>query len=175
MHLTFRELDPSDAPAASALSLESFERFVAPDWSPSASDEYRSLIASEVLTQKIEASSYTLGAFNGQRLVGFLLMPRTTLIQIFFIDPDWVRQGVGRRIWQHARSHIETHFPDAKTIELNSSPYARDFYRRLGFVPISAEYQSSGFRATRMACWLPARELGAELPQDGILSRPGKL
>ena len=51
-------------------------------------------------------------------------------------------------------------------MELNSTPYAIEFYRALGFVPISAEFVRDGARATRMACWLPARALGAELQQQ---------
>jgi Acetyltransferase (GNAT) domain len=50
-----------------------------------------------------------------------------------------------------------------KTVELNSTPRAVEFYLALGFVPISAEFARGGARATRMACWLPARALGAEL------------
>jgi hypothetical protein len=36
-------------------------------------------------------------------------------------------------------------------------------YRAMGFVPISGEFEKAGCRATRMACWLPARGLDASL------------
>jgi len=53
--------------------------------------------------------------------------------------------------------------PEVKTVELNSTPYATLAYRALGFVPISREFEQAGCRATRMACWLPARGLNAGL------------
>jgi hypothetical protein len=43
--------------------------------------------------------------------------------------------------------------------QLNSSPYAVDAYRALGFFPISHAYKRDGAVATRMACWLPGRRL----------------
>ena len=163
MNLTIRELKSSDADAVSALSLASFERFIADSWSAAACDEYRVLVSATALSKGIEHCAYSIGAFDERRLLGFLLMPRPSLIQMFFVEPELVRQGIGRSLWLHARRDVEAWFPDVKTIELNASPHAIGFYRALGFAPISREFDSKGFRATRMACWLGARALGAEL------------
>ncbi|HEX2654825.1 MAG TPA: GNAT family N-acetyltransferase [Xanthobacteraceae bacterium] len=163
MNPTIRELRPSNAEAVSTLSLASFERFIAGSWSSAACNEYRALVSASALSNSIESCAYSVGAFNEHRLLGFLLMPRPSLVQMFFVDPELVRQGIGRSLWKYARGEVEARFPEAKTIELNASPYAVEFYRSLGFVPISKEFESKGFRATRMACWLAARALGAEL------------
>jgi predicted GNAT family N-acyltransferase len=64
-------------------------------------------------------------------------------------------------LWESARAHVESAFPDVETVELNSSPYAVAFYRSIGFVPISAEFARRGARVTRMVCGLPARAPGA--------------
>ena len=163
MNLTIRPLQASDAEAASLMALDSFERYIAESWSPTACDEYRALVSWQGLSKSLEECACSVGAFDDQRLVGFLLMPRANLIQMFFVDPDLVGRGIGRNLWLQARREIEAKFPDVKTIELNASPYAVGFYRSMGFAPISKEFTSKGFRATRMACWLAAQALGAEL------------
>lgn len=99
-------------------------------------------------------------------MVGFLLMPTPILLGMLFVHPSRLRQGIGTRLWECARTRLESEFPEARTVELNSTPYAVDFYRALGFVPIFAEYARGRARATRMACWLPARALGAELLRE---------
>jgi predicted GNAT family N-acyltransferase len=81
---------------------------------------------------------------------------------MLFVEPASLRQGVARALWEHARAYVETHHPEVTTVELNSTPYALQFYRSVGFVPISREFNRGGCRATRMACWLPARSLAAE-------------
>ena len=97
-----------------------------------------------------------------RQTVGFILLPRPSLLSMLFVHPQHLRQGIARRLWEAARSHIEGAFSEIKTIELNSTPYAFNAYRALGFHPISAQFTRRGAKATRMACWLPARALGAD-------------
>ena len=116
----------------------------------------------ERLAGKIKVASYAAGTFVDGQMVAFLLMPTPSLLGMLFVGPQWLRQGVAKRLWESARAHIEATFPSVKTVELNTTPYALEFYRAVGFVPISAEFERDGARATRMACWLPAGALGAE-------------
>jgi ribosomal protein S18 acetylase RimI-like enzyme len=82
---------------------------------------------------------------------------------MLFVHPQYQRQGAGRSLWETARAHIEAAPPHVTTVELNATTVAVAFYRSLGFVPISSEFERKGARAIRMACWLPARSLGAEI------------
>jgi predicted GNAT family N-acyltransferase len=73
---------------------------------------------------------------------------------------------IGQALWESARAHIEAGFPEVDTVELNATRYAVHFYESVGFVPISREFEREGRRAIRMACWLPARALGAAVQQS---------
>ena len=97
------------------------------------------------------------GAFSENEMVGVILMPSPSLLGALFVRPRWLRLGIGRALWEWARAQIETRFPEVNTVELNATSYAVPFYKSVGFVPISAEFERDGQRATRMACWLPAR------------------
>jgi GNAT superfamily N-acetyltransferase len=114
------------------------------------------------ISSKQQQAALSFGAFTGEQIIGVLLMPTPNILGMLFVHPAWLRRGIAKSLWEHARAEIERTFPTVKTIELNSTPYAIDFYRSAGFVPISAEFELGGCRATRMACWLPARTLGAE-------------
>jgi ribosomal protein S18 acetylase RimI-like enzyme len=163
---TLRPLQAADATASAALSLAAFERYIAPDWGAEACERYRLDTEPEAMLRKIVESPLAIGAFVDAALAGFVLMTRPGYVQMWFVAPQWMGQGIGRALWETLRDRLETERPEVRTIELNASPYAFAFYRRLGFVPLSSEYINQGFRATRMACWLPARELGAELAPD---------
>lgn len=106
------------------------------------------------------------GAFSEDGMAGVILMPSPSLLGLLFVRPRRLRSGIGRALWEWVRAQIETRFPETDTIELNSTAYAVPFYKSVGFVPISAEFERDGQRATRMACWLPARALGANLLSD---------
>ena len=163
MAFDIRPLTQADADAASQVAHQSFGAYIAPDWESSASAHFYDRSTPEVLSETIARASYTGGAFVGVSLLGFILMPQPSFVRMLFVRPDVMRQGVGRQLWESARVHIEQAFPAVATVELNSSPHAIGFYRRLGFVAISAPFDRDGGRATRMACWLPARSLGATL------------
>lgn len=161
--LSLRALDANDAARVSALVQVSFLDLVARDWETQAQQRFLAESGVEVLASKIVAATCAMGAFAGEQIVGFLLMPSPVLLGMLFVHPTRLRQGIGTRLWELARARVESEFTEVRTVELNSTPCAVEFYCTLGFVPISAEFVRGGARATRMACWLPARALGAEL------------
>jgi len=174
MELETRSVTAVEAVAASAVVHASFVELAAADWTPQAQQVFLAESSSEALAKKIQASSYAAGTFAGERMVGFLLMPNPALLGMLFVHPQWLRRGIAQSLWESARAYVESAFATTKTIELNATPYSLPFYRSVGFVPISAEFKREGCRATRMACWLPARALGAEcglpLPSGGPTS-----
>jgi predicted GNAT family N-acyltransferase len=96
---------------------------------------------------------------QGAELLGVIFLPRPSVVQLFVVAPGRLRQGIGRKLWSAARVELKQHHPDVRTVELNSSPYAVDVYKALGFFPISMQYRRKGAVATRMACWLPGESL----------------
>lgn len=158
-----RPLAIGDADEASQLVIRSFERFIAPDWTSEAHAGFIAECDADHLREAIRTATCALGAFVGGEMAGVSLMPRPSLLKVFFVHPAFVRSGVGRALWEATRRQLEADGPQAPTVELNASPYAVAFYRSVGFVPISREYVHQGCRVTRMACWLPARALGVEI------------
>jgi GNAT superfamily N-acetyltransferase len=162
MKTILRPVTAAEIAGASALIHASFLALVAVDWEPEAQALFLNESSPEMLERKIQVAAYQLGAFIDAQLVGFLVLTSPSVLSNLFVHPQFLRQGIGRRLWEGARAHIETAFPTVKTVELNATPSAYEFYLRLGFAPISGRYLLKGARVTRMACWLPARALGAE-------------
>jgi GNAT superfamily N-acetyltransferase len=162
---TSRNVLAGDAEQASQLVQQSFLAFVAPDWSAEACAAFRAESSPAAFSECLASPAYAAASFSsGGTMVGFILMPKPSLLSMLFVRPGSLRLGIGRQLWERARAHIEDTHPSVKTVELNASPYAVAFYRSVGFVQISAEFRREGCRATRMACWLPAKALGAEVP-----------
>lgn len=167
MEFSLQDLSEADAAEASAVVKLSFDRFVAPDWSAAACAHFTSDSTPLALAAKIKDAFHAAGARAAGRMVGFLMMRSPAKLNVLFVHPDFQRRGIGRALWERARIRVEAAQPQIQTVELNASPFAVPFYRSVGFVPISAEYSREGFRATHMACWLPARSWGAEIPPPG--------
>ena len=162
MNTVIRKVVESEAIAASALVSVSFMALAANDWEAKAQTTFLEEASPEQMQRKLDLAACALGAYAQGNLIGLLLMPRPAVLEMLFVHPEHLRQGLARSLWERARTEVESSFPAVKTVELNSTPYALRFYRAIGFAPISSEFVVSGCRATRMACWLPARALGAE-------------
>lgn len=154
-----RDARPEDAPAISSLVHASFLAHVAPDWEAVAKETLLRDTSAEKLAARIAESVIVLVYEEAGTILGVILLPRPTLVQLCFVASGHTGKGIGRSLWEVARARLEEKFPDVKTVELNSSPYAVAAYRALGFYPISEPFLRGGAVATRMACWLPGKGL----------------
>jgi len=159
MDIQLREATAEDATAISALVQAGFIAHIASDWEPSAQRSFLEDTGADRLAPLIAEATVCLVCESRGRLIGVIFLPRPTLVQLFFVATDHLRQGIGKVLWNGARMHLAQHHPEVKTVELNSSPYAINAYRALGFFSISKPFKRKGAVATRMACWLPGRAL----------------
>ena len=159
MSMHSRDAEAADASAVSELVQAGFIEYVAPDWDSSAQRAFLEDTGAAQMASLISEASVCLVGEQQRRLVGVIFLPRPTLVQLFFVAPGHLRLGIGKALWNAARTRLEQQHPEVKTVELNSSPYALDAYRALGFFPISKPFRRKGAVATRMACWLPGKAL----------------
>ena len=154
-----REAEACDALAISELVQAGFVEHIASDWESSAQRSFHEETAADKLERKILEATVCLVWEQDGQVLGVILLPRPTLVQLLFVAPSHLRKGIARALWSAARAHLEEEHPEVTTVELNSSPYALAAYKALGFFPISKQFRRKGSVATRMACWLPGKAL----------------
>jgi ribosomal protein S18 acetylase RimI-like enzyme len=162
MDLQLRRATVADAAAISALVCAGFDQHIAQDWEPQAQRHFFEENQPEKLHSKIADASLCLVCEQGTELLGVIFLPQPTLVQLFFVAPGHLRNGIGRKLWSAVRAELAQLYPEVRTVELNSSPYAVAVYKALGFYPISKPYRRKGAVATRMACWLPGESFESE-------------
>ena len=138
---TVRRLPPELLPAACDLVWQVFCRFEAPEYSQEGIAEFQKTL------QNMEALRHMpfYGAFHAGELVGVLAMRKPQHISLFFVKEAWHRQGVGRGRFDAMRQdYVDQSFT------VNSSPYAVEVYRHLGFTPTDTEQLTNGIRYTPM-------------------------
>lgn len=134
-------IEPEHLALALALVNRVFLQFEAPDYAPEGIATFQAFLHDETA---VSALTF-YGAFVEDQLVGVLATRGNSHIALLFVEPCFQRQGVGRALFFAARDACKT---DVMTV--NSSPYAVEIYRRLGFHPLSEEQQTDGIRFTPM-------------------------
>ena len=136
-----RRLSPEEIPAALELCWQGFLEFEAPEYPAEGVAAFRASLDDRERTRQLKF----YGAFDGEKLVGVLCMRAPQHIGGFFVDAAYHRRGIGRHLFEAMRRDYQT-----QIFTVNSSPYAVEVYRHLGFVPTDTEQLTDGLRYTPM-------------------------
>lgn len=147
---TVRRLDGTELPAAAALAGRVFAEFEAPEYSPEGIGAFLRFAAPETLAaQHRNGSMLSWSAFRQGVLAGIITLTRHNHICLLFVEKAYHRQGIARTLFCTLRDQCRTD-PAITRITVNSSPYAVEAYRRLGFRATGSERTVDGIRFTPM-------------------------
>ena len=136
--MEIRLLTDTEKLEAMPLVWEVFSEFEAPDYAQQGIDTFKAFIDDADTVKALEI----YGAFDGQKLIGILALRNGgSHISLFFVDRRYHRQGVGRKLFEAFLQNCR-----AEAITVNSSPYAHEVYRKLGFVDTDGEQLVDGIR-----------------------------
>ncbi len=136
-----KRLSPDELPEAVALIWEVFSEFEAPEYSKEGVRAFRAALDDG---ERNRAMAF-YGAFSAAELIGVLAVRRPQHIGYFFVKAEYQRKGIGRALFETMCLDFER-----KEFTVNSSSYAVEIYRKLGFEPTGAEQVESGIRYTPM-------------------------
>ena len=118
-----------------------FLAFEAPEYSPEGIAAFRASLDNPQRNRQMDF----YGAFDGETLVGVLSMRAPQHIGGFFVDAAYHRRGIGKKLFAAMRRDYAH-----QVFTVNSSPYAVEVYRHLGFVPTDDGQSVDGLRFTPM-------------------------
>lgn len=86
--------------------------------------------------------NYLVG-FVGRALVGVIALRDTTHVHHLFVAPEFHRQGVAAKLWEHAKAEAIA-LGNKESFSVRSSEYAVPVYERFGFHVIGARAEKDG-------------------------------
>ena len=119
-----KELDITGRKEALQLALEVFMQFEAPDYPAEGIEEFTMFVRDIAPT----ADMKFWGAYEGDELVGMIATRPHQHISLFFVKASHHHEGIGKELFKAVCNAHED-----KTFTVNSSPYAVEIYRHLGF------------------------------------------
>lgn len=137
-----RQLSNQEYSQAATLSLDVFIKCGKDDFDMEGLETFKKFIYSKELMNELTI----FGAFDNNKLIGVIGTKHNgTHISLFFIDPAYHRQGIGRKLFDYAYANQRL-----EQITVSSSSYAVKFYESLGFSQTAKEQESHGLRSTPM-------------------------
>ncbi len=137
-----REITLPDRKQAMKLVMDVFQEFEAPEYAPEGIKTFREYIENEEVINALDM----YGAWADNKMVGVIASKNEgSHISLFFVDGKYHQRGIGRKLFR-----VLAENSSSSVITVNSSPYAVEIYRHLGFSETSEEQLRDGIRYTPM-------------------------
>jgi GNAT superfamily N-acetyltransferase len=136
-----RKLERNEIEEALSVVWNVFLQFEAPEYSQEGIDEFRRTLDN---SERIDRMKF-FGAIENNQIVGVLAMRSPQHICFFFVKADHHHKGIGKKLFNTMKKDYEL-----QEFTVNSSPYAVEIYKHLGFIPTDKEQITNGIRYTPM-------------------------
>lgn len=114
-----------------------FLEYEAPDYTEEGIEEFKKSIND---IDWVNAREF-YGAFNKNQLLGVIATKDISHIALFFVDGKYQKQGIGRKLYNKVELLNNKGY-----FTVNSSPYAHEIYKHLGFIDTDVEQCINGLR-----------------------------
>lgn len=166
--MDYRKIKEDEINNAIKLVWKVFLEYEAPDYSKAGIEEFKSAIND---TSWISAREF-YGAFENEKLIGVIATKDKHHIALFFVDGNYHKQGIGKNLFK-----IVSDLNKDNYFTVNSSPYAHEVYKHLGFKDTDTEQCINGLRFIPMKmeyniCYSYAMGMSDdiyELEKDGFI------
>jgi GNAT superfamily N-acetyltransferase len=146
----YRDINQGEEEAACRMVLKSFNEFVAPDYNEEGQNEFKKFVNAESMRDRIQNGDFIIVALVGSKIIGLIEVHSNNHIALLFVDKEWHRQGVAKKLLELAIDRGKENNSDLEAIEVHSSPFAVPVYEKLGFIQSGEERIENGIQYTPM-------------------------
>ena len=144
-----RPIFRSEWDMAMQLAWDTFLVYEAPEYEPEGIRHFQEFVKGRELKNMFcMGEYYAFGAFCDDVIVGILGIRKHWHISLLFVEPSLHHQGIATALLK--RGFEEAAKAGASEMTVFSSPYAREFYHKLGFTDLDVEKVADGIRFTPM-------------------------
>ncbi len=146
-----RKLKKSEWDMAMQLAWDTFLVYEAPEYDPEGVKNFHDFVKGDELHNMFVLGEYLAwGAFDANDvIVGILGIRKHWHISLLFVEPSLHHQGIATALLNRAFS--EATKEGVSLLTVNSSPYAVEFYHKIGFNSLDREKTTDGIRYTPMS------------------------
>ena len=129
---------------------KTFLKFEGEDYSPEGIQNFFDFISDDNLYRAFLRGDYQMMvALDENRVIGAASIRNYNHLSLLFVDEEYHYRGVGRALMKKMFEYLKMEAGE-RYMSLTSSPYAVDFYHKLGFRTVKPEEEIAGIRVTSM-------------------------
>jgi len=143
---TMKKLDASRIGEFSDFVRKVFDEFVSADYCVEGNQTFYDFIAAEEVRKRFDHGNLFLIEESDGRIIGALELRDSNHISLLFVDKAFQRKGIGKKLFGAALTQVREKDPKVAFIEVNSSPFAKEIYEKMGFAAKSGLKEKNGIK-----------------------------
>lgn len=153
-NIIVRAIKKEEWEEAMQLAWNTFLRFETADYSLEGVNSFRDFVKGEKLYEMFLMGIYpTWGAFDNDIMVGVISMRNKSHISLLFVDGDYHRRGIATMLINALFKYVKNE-ERLNEVTVNSAPFAKGFYHKMGFIDLDEEKVVDGIRYIPMVAIL---------------------
>ena len=110
-----------------------FDEFVAGDYSSEGNKTFYDYIKVEDIKKRLKQGNIFFVEELNNKIISGLEIRNLNHICLLFVDKEFQNKGFARKIFKTTLEYIQKQDQNVSFIEVNSSPFAKEIYKRMGF------------------------------------------
>ena len=148
--IEIRQIRREEFDQAMAIAWKTFLEFEADIYTKQGVKSFYDFIYDPLLEKMFLLGSYLIfGAFIEGKMVGIAGVRNQNHLSLLFVEKEYHKMGIGSALVSSAFQYSFQEFKE-REYTVNASPYAVEFYHKLGFWDVSAEISKDGITYTPM-------------------------
>lgn len=143
MKYGYRKLQIEDLEEALELVKNTFNKFEATDYSEAGIKSFYKFVNYENIKRQLNDNLKMMVATDYKKIIGVIAIRDDSHIAMLFVDKNYHNQGVGKSLIREAKGEYNLNNTD---LTVNSSPYAVEFYEKIGFKKQDDEKEIDGIK-----------------------------
>ncbi|HRX17073.1 MAG TPA: GNAT family N-acetyltransferase [Spirochaetota bacterium] len=148
MELTIIKLNKLMAKEVSSLVKETFDNYVAKDYTKEGIKTYHNYISPEAMLERSNNGALILVAIYNDSIAGMIEIINNNEISLFYVDSKWQKLGIGKELFIEAIRRVKNNHLDSLTVK--ASVFAEKVYLSLGFTRTGEETIDNGMTVIPM-------------------------
>ena len=145
-----RQIKKEEFEQAMAIAWKTFLEFEADIYTRQGVKSFYDFIYDPLLEKMFLLGSYLIfGAFIEGNMVGIAGVRNQTHLSLLFVDKEYHEMGIGSALVSSAFQYSFQEYKE-RNYTVNASPYAVEFYHKLGFRDVSGAITKDGITYTPM-------------------------
>jgi GNAT superfamily N-acetyltransferase len=128
-----------------------FEEFESPGYTQEGIDEYKKFILPANIKARCKTEQFAvICCKDGGEIIGVIAVRDNAHIALLFVKKEYHRRGIARKLLSLALKKCYRTNHNLKALTVNSSVYAVDIYRKMGFEKTDSQQEKNGIKFTPM-------------------------